>query len=181
MTEDRAQPGDAPTAEPDPTAEAAFDAFVAEVEGRVRRALVPVAGAEAARDATADALVHAWRHWPRVRAMANPAGYVYTVARSRVRLPDRPVDALPAGLADPAAAPEVEPRLAALLAALPERQRVALYLLHGCGWPTPEVADLLGVSVSTVRNHVARALERLRRELGVDAPPPSPPKDGEQP
>lgn len=177
MTEDRA-PGVAPSVGPTPTDEAGFDAFVAEVEGRVRRALVPVAGAEAARDATADALVHAWRHWPRVRAMANPAGYVYTVARSRVRLPDRPLDTLPPGLADPAAPPEVEPRLAGLLASLPERQRVALYLLHGCGWPTPEVAAVLDVSVSTVRNHVARGLERLRRELGVDAPPPSS-KDGD--
>lgn len=150
------------------TAEADFDAFVAEVEGRVRRALVPVAGAEAARDATADALVHAWRRWDRVRAMANPAGYVYTVARSRLRPPERATDVLPAALADPAAAPEVEPRLLALLAALPERQRVALYLRHGCGWSTPEVADLLGVSVSTVRNHVDRGLDRLRRELGID-------------
>lgn len=157
------------TEEPRTPDEVGFDAFVAEVEGRVRRALVPVAGVDAARDATADALVHAWRHWPRVRDMANPAGYVYTVARSRVRLPERPTDALPAALADPAAEPEVEPRLLGLLADLPERQRVAVYLLHGCGWSTPEVADVLDVSVSTVRNHVARALERLRRELGVTA------------
>lgn len=147
----------------------AFAAFVDEVGGRVRRALVPVAGAEGARDATTDALVHVWRQWDRVRAMANPAGYVYTVARSRLprRLP-RTV-ALPGELAGTDRFPEVEPALARALTALPERQRVAVYLQVGCRWPTPEIAALLGVSVSTVRNHTERGLTRLRRELGVIA------------
>jgi DNA-directed RNA polymerase specialized sigma24 family protein len=148
----------------------AFDAFVADVEPRVRRALIPVAGADAARDATTDALVHAWRRWDRVRTMGNPAGYVYTVARSRIRVPDRPLPLAEDGRGRRhplVEIPDVEPHLARLLAALPERQRVSVYLLHGCGWSTPEVASLLDVSVSTVRNHVARALERLRRDLGV--------------
>lgn len=51
-----------------------FNAFVATVQGRVRRALIPVAGVDAARQATIDALVHVWRDWDRVRAMANPTG-----------------------------------------------------------------------------------------------------------
>lgn len=158
-------------AQGDPTG-SDFDAFVAEVEGRVRRALIPVAGTDAARDATVDALVHAWKRWDRVQTMANPAGYVYTVARSRLRLPPPSPGELPEGLVDPRRFPDVEPRLARLLAELPERQRVAVYLLHGCGWSTPEVADLLGVSVSTVRNHANRALKRLRRELGVEPTAP---------
>jgi DNA-directed RNA polymerase specialized sigma24 family protein len=147
--------------------DAGFAAFVDEVGPRVRRALVPVAGPEAARDATTDALVHAWRTWDRVRVMDNPAGYVWTVARSRLpkRLPA--TVALPDGLAAGDRFPDVEPGLAAALAALPERQRVAVYLQVGCRWPTPEVAALLGVSVSTVRNHTERGLTRLRRELGV--------------
>jgi RNA polymerase sigma-70 factor (ECF subfamily) len=186
-----------PGAAADADAEA-FDAFVAAVEPRVRRALVAVAGPDAARDATTDALVHAWRRWDRVQAMGNPAGYVYTVARSRIRVPDQPLP-----LDDDAGRggggrrrsreavveiPDVEPRLARILATLPERQRVAVYLLHGCGWSTPEVAALLDVSVSTVRNHVARALDRLRRDLGVvpatDTPTHAPtdaPTDGGEP
>jgi DNA-directed RNA polymerase specialized sigma24 family protein len=175
-----ARESDGGARDPDDGADAvAFDAFVAEVEARVRRALVPVAGPDAARDATTDALVHAWRQWPRVAAMANPAGYVYTVARSRLRRPGAPPTAgpLPEGVADPAAFPQVEPGLSASLAALPERQRTCVYLLHGCGWSTPDVADLLDVSVSTVRNHVARALEHLRRDLGV-TPMDQPTADG---
>jgi RNA polymerase sigma factor (sigma-70 family) len=144
-----------------------FDAFVSEVQGRVRRALVPVAGAEAARQATVDALVHVWGDWERVRGMANPAGYLYTVARSRIRAERSLGEVLPDDLADPRHESTFEPRLAPLLAALPERQRVAVYLIHGCGWPTPDVADLLGISVSTVRNHAERGLAKLRRGLEV--------------
>lgn len=150
--------------------DAGFAAFVDEVGGRVRRALVPVAGVDAARDATTDALVHVWRQWDRVRAMANPAGYVYTVARSRLPRRPPPTVELPDELAGVDRFPAVEPGLARALAALPERQRVAVYLQVGCRWTTPEVADLLGVSVSTVRNHTERGLTRLRTELGVTAP-----------
>ena len=146
----------------------AFGVFVANVQGRVRRALTPVAGLDAARDATADALAYVWGDWERIRAMENPAGYLYTVARSRVRRDMSIGEALPQDLAGADGEPRVEPRLIPLLAALPERQRVAVYLIHGCGWRTTEVADLLGVSVSTVRNHTTRGLSRLRRDLKVN-------------
>lgn len=154
------------------SAEATFDAFVDEVGPRVRRALVAVAGAEAARDATTDALVHAWQHWDRVRSMENRAGYVYTVARSRLPRRVRPPLGLPTGLASGEPAPRVEPGLAKALAALPERQRVAVYLRVGCRWSLPEVASLLGVGVPTVRNHTERGLASLRRSLGVTIPDP---------
>lgn len=147
-----------------------FDAFVASAQDRVRRALVPVAGADAARQATVDGLVHVWQHWERVASMRNPTGYLYTVARSRVRF-DRPLgDALPDDLAATEGEPVVEPALVRLLAELPERQRVAVYLVHGCRWPLPDVADLLGVSVSTVRNHARRGLTKLRRQMEVPEP-----------
>jgi DNA-directed RNA polymerase specialized sigma24 family protein len=149
------------------SAGADFDAFVKETQGRVRRALTPAAGTDAARTATTDALVHAWRNWERVRIMKNPAGYVYAVARSRVRR-ERPIgEVLPVDLVGTDGELVIEPRLVPLLAALPERQRVAVYLIYGCRWPTPDVASVLGVSVSTVRNHARRALTRLRRDLEV--------------
>lgn len=147
-----------------------FEEFVVATEGRVRRALTPVAGRDPARQATVDGLVHVWQHWDRVAAMANPAGYLYTVARSRLRPEGSGDDPLPDDLSliDDRGEPTVEPRLLSVLAALPERQRTAVYLRHGCGWTTPEVADLLGVSISTVRNHTERGLRRLRRDLEVD-------------
>jgi DNA-directed RNA polymerase specialized sigma24 family protein len=151
-----------------------FEEFVTVAEPRVRRALVLVGGPEAARDATADALVEVWRRWDRVREMANPAGYLFTVARRR--LPRRPaVDLarLPDEVAGDGAAPVVEPRLVAALAALPERQRVAVYLVVGCGWSAPEVAALTGAAATTVRTHLDRGMARLRTELGADREEPS--------
>lgn len=146
--------------------EAGFAAFGAEVEPRIRRALVALAGPEVASDATADALEYAWRNWARVRAMANPAGYVYRVARSRI--PRRRRRFLPSEIAGLDRIPDVEPALAGLLAALPERQRVCVFLVYGCQWHYPEVGEVLGISPSSVRTHCDRALDALRRGLKVE-------------
>ena len=140
-----------------------FAEFVATAEPRLRRALFPVGGVATA-DAVADALAYAWEHWDRVQAMDNPIGYLYRVGRSRLRPRKTPV--LPP--VDTARIPDVEPGLAPALARLPERQRVAVVLVHGFGWTHQEVADLWEVSVSTVRNHLARGLERLRTTLEVN-------------
>ena len=85
--------------------------------------------------------------------MENPVGYLYRVGRSRARPRRRP--ALLPGTAA-VGIPEIEPRLPELLAALPERQRTCVVLVHGFEWTHQEVATLLGVSVSTVRNHLSR-------------------------
>jgi RNA polymerase sigma factor (sigma-70 family) len=51
--------------------------------------------------------------------------------------------------------------------ALSEHQRVAVVLAHGFGWTHREIADLLGVSPSTVQNHVERGVSKLRTALEV--------------
>lgn len=140
-----------------------FSEFVGVVEPRLRQALTASCGVEDARDGVAEGLAYAWQHWDRVRVMANPAGYVYRVARSRTRRRRRrsvfpvPSDSLP----------EIEPGLAPALASLPERQRVAVLLVHGWDWSYQEAADVMGISVSTLRNHLRRGLARLRTSLGV--------------
>lgn len=142
-----------------------FTAFVERAEPRLRQSLVALCGTDRARDAVADGLAYAWQHWDRVRAMDNPAGYVYRVARSRAR-PRRVRAFFPEATGG---APDFEPGLPDALARLPERQRVAVLLVHGWDWRHEDVAELMGVSVSTVRNHLARGLDRLRTELGVHA------------
>ena len=47
-----------------------------------------------------------------------------------------------------------EPGLPAALASLPERQRVAVVLVHGFGYTLREVADLTGIKTATVQNHL---------------------------
>jgi Uma2 family endonuclease len=62
-----------------------FASFVAQATPRLRRAFVACRGISGAADATAEALAYAWEHWPRVRVMENPVGYLYRVGQSRTR------------------------------------------------------------------------------------------------
>lgn len=52
--------------------------------------------------------------------------------------------------------------LGALLARLPEPQRVAVVLRHVVGCSAAEIASVLGCAEGTARSHVSRGLERLR-------------------
>ncbi|MCU0270297.1 MAG: sigma-70 family RNA polymerase sigma factor [Acidimicrobiales bacterium] len=151
---------------PDTTDEvAAFELFVAEVEPRLRRALVSRYGHHDGRDAVAAALAWGWEHWSEVRAMDNLAGYLYRVACSRMR--GRKVRVVFDG-PDGSGMPDVEPALTAALARLSEHQRVAVVLTVAFDWTLAEVASLTGASVSTVNTHRRRGLTRLRNDLGVD-------------
>jgi RNA polymerase sigma-70 factor (ECF subfamily) len=143
--------------------EVEFRRFLLEVEPRLHRALVAGLGWERGREATAEALAYAWEHWSAVSRYDNPAGYLFRVGQSKVRRrkvrilferPDHPDW-------------QVEPALARLLAELPERQRLAVVLVHAYGWTPSEVADLAGLSLSTVQTHLSRGLKRLRASLEV--------------
>jgi DNA-directed RNA polymerase specialized sigma24 family protein len=140
-----------------------FDRFVADVRPRLVRAFVGSVGVSDAADAAAEALAYAFEHWERVRAMDNPAGYLYRVGRSRVRSRKRPSLPAPATLG----LPDIEPRLIPALVGLPESQRTAVWLVHACQWRYSEVAEAMHISVSMVGNNVRRGLEGLRRSLGV--------------
>lgn len=141
-----------------------FAAFVDESEPRLRRALVATYGPVIGRDATVDALSWAWEHWDRVEPMQNPVGYLYRVGRTSAR---RHLDVRPLVLpsATPDGEPDPMPELAPALARLSEQQRAVVVLVHGYAISQREVADLLDIAVSTVREHLARAMTRLRAEL----------------
>lgn len=161
----RATPRPAITAVPsDPTTQDRFTTFVLEVEPRLRRALAGAVGPDSAHDAVADALTWAWENWSQVQAMANPAGYLYRVARSsaRTRLPSTIKFLVP----DESRIPEVEPGLVDALDALTPQQRNAVWLVHACEWSYQEAAEALDVSASAIGTHVARGLEKLRAQIG---------------
>lgn len=143
-----------------------FAAFVRTSEPRIRQALSVAFGSDVGREATAEALAYGWEHWDRVSEMDNPAGYLYVVGRDRARRARRrrrpkliPVDH--------SRLPWVEPGLPKALARLSERQRTTVMLLYCFQWSMSEVADLLGVSKSTVQSYAERGMSTLRRALGV--------------
>lgn len=143
-----------------------FSAFMVLVEPRLRRALAGAVGADAAPDAVAEALTWAWKNWGRVRDMANPAGYLYRVARSHSRI--RPPKRVRYLVEVAATLPEVEPALPAALLDLPERQRTVVWLVYACEWSYPEVAEALEISASAVGTHASRGLAALRSTLGAN-------------
>lgn len=146
--------------------EAWFEGFVHEVEPRLRIALVAVFGQDRGRDAAAAALAWGWEHLERIKAMENAPGYLYRVGRSSQRERKRPVFA---SVRPEDRMPDVEPGLPKALGRLSEKQRIAVVMVHAYGWSRHDVAELVGVSVSTLDSHLARGLEKLRKSLGVMA------------
>jgi DNA-directed RNA polymerase specialized sigma24 family protein len=140
-----------------------FEAFVRAAEPRLSRALAAAYGFEDGRDATAEALAYAFEHWDRLQHITNLPGYLFRVGQTRgVRrrqpvlfaVPDHPDHAF-------------EPGLPAALASLTQHQRIAVVLVHGYGYTMREVAELTGVRLTTIQNHLNRGLARLRSTLGV--------------
>ena len=56
-------------------------------------------------------------------------------------------------------------KLAPALARLSDQQRAVVVLVHGYAISQRGVAELLDIAVSTVREHLARAMTKLRDEL----------------
>lgn len=151
------------TAEPAPADDkAAFEAFVAEVEPRLRRAYLGAVGVDRMPDAVSEALLYAWDNWTAVSAMANPAGYLFRVGQSKIRTRRQP--RLFAQRVD---LPDVDPDLHKALLKLPIQQRTAVWLVHACRWSQSEAAEAMDLSPSTVSTHINRALAKLRDEMGV--------------
>ncbi len=154
--------------------ESTFTDFVRSAEPRLSVALTAAYGPETGHEATAEALSHAWTHWDKVRVMTNPIGYLYRVGQSKAgrflrwtRKASCPaIDGLEHA-ASAAHEPWIEPGLPKALAKLSQQQRLAVVLVCGFDWTQAEVAELVGVSRTTIEQHLQRGLSRLRRELRV--------------
>ena len=142
-----------------------FDRFVEGEGARLRAGLVAAYGPEVGLDAASEAMAYGWEHWDRLSSMANPSGYLYRVGQTAARRSRRRGPLMPVPPIEEVR--DVEPRLPEALAQLSESQRSCVMLVHAFGWPQTEVADLLGISVSSVRTHLARGLAKLQSSLEV--------------
>ena len=144
-----------------------FSAFVRQTEPKLLQALVATYGAVDGREATFDALSWAWEHWGRLEGVTNQVGYLYRVGQTATRRfasRHRPlVGQVPAD----DRLPEFDPGLVHALGRLSPHQRVVVMLVSAFDWSHVEVAEVLEISPSTVREHLSRALGRLRHELEV--------------
>lgn len=138
-----------------------FSAFVQTNEPKLRRAFIAAYGSHRGREATAEAMAFAWEYWERLAGMDNALGYLYRVGQSRTRHQRVPFD-VPVREHEER---QFEPGLLPALGSLSPRQRTAVVLVHGYGWTLREVAELTGIRVTTVQNHLERGLDKLRRLL----------------
>ncbi len=167
-------------------AEGSEDAFAALVERheRLLRLFFRRLGADAgqAEDGTQDTFLKVWLHRDRYRPLKSFRAFLYTVARNvwydrlrkarrsreTVRLEEmRGAGVEPVNHEATAGVERIDARadLAAGLETLPERMRIVLVLNAYQGLSYPEIADVLGIPVGTVKTRVFYALRRLREFL----------------
>ncbi len=145
-----------------------FEGFVRVDGERLRRVMSSQYGVDVGCESTDAALAWAWEHWDRLRGMSNPAGYLYRVAQTRARrmiAGGRPVTFPPEPAAGADAGSSLDGDLAAALRSLPDRQRLAVLMVHVYGWTPVEVGRITGTPAVTVRSHLRRGLRHLRTSL----------------
>ena len=130
----------------------------------------------AAEDLAQETFVRAWHSWSRLRRAESAPSYLRAIcvnlcrARLRRRLVERRV-ALPS----PDVGEEKDAALgldiAAALARLPLRKRACVVLRFYVDLTEAQTAEVLGVSVGTVKSQTAKALRLLAEHLSADERP----------
>ena len=121
-----------------------------------------------AEEVTQDAFMRLYQRWRGGVAIDNPEAWVRQVAvRLAIKRARRELTQLVVTLGEPTGAgdrlPDVD--LARAVASLPAQQRAAVALFYLEDRPVNEVAQLLGVSTSTAKQHLHRARARLAELL----------------
>ena len=152
-----------------------FDAFVAaRGSALLRHAYVLTGDRYLAEDLVQETLAHLYRRWDRVAATTSPEAYVKTSVtrqflswRRRRSSGERPTDHVPESPSayDGTDAVDDDDVLWRLLARLPRKQRAILALRFYDDQSDLQIAEILGVSASTVRSQASRALATLRDQL----------------
>ncbi|MFF3764770.1 SigE family RNA polymerase sigma factor [Streptomyces sp. NPDC001922] len=155
-------------------AEAAFTAYVQERRASLYATAYHLTGDRyEAEDLLQSALFSTYRAWDRISDKAAVGGYLrrtmtnlHISAWRRRKLNEYPTEELPetAGDQDAMRGTELRAVLWQALARLPELQRTMLVLRYYEGRTDPEIADILDISVGTVKSSIWRSLRRLRED-----------------
>jgi RNA polymerase sigma factor (sigma-70 family) len=129
---------------------------------------------EEALDLAQEAMARAYVNWTQVRECDRPAAWVSRVAanlaldslRRRKRRADREPTLVVIETADGVEAGAVD--LARALKSIPRRQQEAVVLRYVADLDERTVADLLGLSVGSVKAYASRGLDQLRAALAPD-------------
>jgi RNA polymerase sigma factor (sigma-70 family) len=167
--------------------DAAFDAIVDRYRPAIQRYCTGIVGPSRAEDATQQTLINAHDALKRTDEVRHLRSWLYRIAHNvslnvlRAVRDDVPLDDLTARDAalghgeEPPAAFERSERFRATVAALqelPERQRAALVLRELEGRSHAEIADALGVTQGSARQHLMRARVAMRGAVTAITPYP---------
>ncbi|MFD7336972.1 SigE family RNA polymerase sigma factor [Streptomyces violascens] len=154
--------------------EAEFTAYVQERRASLYATAYHLTGDRyEAEDLLQSALFSTYRAWDRISDKAAVGGYLrrtmtnlHISAWRRRKLNEYPTEELPetAGDTDAMRGTELRAVLWQALARLPELQRTMLVLRYYEGRTDPEIADILDISVGTVKSSIWRSLRRLRED-----------------
>ncbi|MEU6401590.1 SigE family RNA polymerase sigma factor [Streptomyces sp. NPDC046985] len=152
--------------------EAEFTAYVQERRASLYATAYHLTGDRfEAEDLLQSALFSTYRAWDRISDKAAVGGYLrrtmtnlHISAWRRRKLNEYPTEELPEtpGDTDAMRGTELRAVLWQALTRLPELQRTMLVLRYYEGRTDPEIADVLGISVGTVKSSIWRSLRRLR-------------------
>ncbi|MGW0464185.1 SigE family RNA polymerase sigma factor [Streptomyces sp. NPDC003027] len=162
------------TGERQTASEAEFTAYVAERRASLYATAYHLTGDRfEAEDLLQSALFSTYRAWDRISDKAAVGGYLrrtmtnlHISAWRRRKLNEYPTEELPetAGDTDAMRGTELRAVLWQALARLPEIQRTMLVLRYYEGRTDPEIAEILDISVGTVKSSIWRSLRRLRED-----------------
>src|SRR5436190_11275764 len=150
---------------------AALEALYRERRDAFERTASAIAGESGlGQDAVHDAFVLAVRHRRRFRAEGTLEAWVWRIVvnEARKRRAERARTPFSATAPEAAAAPngdEASDRARALVAALPERQRLTLFLRYYADLDYTAIAGALGVKPGTVAATLHAAHAALRKQL----------------
>ena len=143
------------------------------VRGLLRRMGADPATAD---DLAQDAFIAAYEHIASFRGQGSFGGWIKRIAarayirraRGRLRLEQPLEDEHDEGHGGEGEA-VLRLDLDEALKALTPVERVCVTLCHGAGFSHGEAAEALNAPLGTVKSHVKRGLDKLRRRLGADA------------
>jgi RNA polymerase sigma-70 factor (ECF subfamily) len=138
---------------------------------RIRRTVTSILrNPESAEDVTQEAFLKLLQHWRKVNALEQPDAWVRRVAiRLAVRHVKRETGRKSVATdTGPARSYEPDVDLDRAIAKLPPMQRAAVVMYYLDDQPVAEIARVLMVSDSTVKQHLFRARKRLASALGEE-------------
>lgn len=173
------EPGVAPIRGAEPV-ESGFREYVATRSRALLRSAYLLTGNTAdAEDLVQAALAKTYLAWDRIEDRSALDGYVRRAIVNthiswwrRRRVEEYPTDEIPdQAVADHAGASDLQESMRRAVDRLPQRMRAAVVLRYYEDMTEAEVADVLGVSLGTVKSTVSRAVAKLRDDADLQLRP----------